>query len=155
MKLILTLMLTLSLAKPAYCQPKNNLEGFILKNYKPTKEQLASCEWQFALIKLHIDRQGKIVDYESVNGVPDEVMNAFKFLLGYKVLRSEPANSKLLFYFSVNNTETCNPKPGDNQHLPNDALDEISRRINSEREKDKKMAVYPWPIIFKIFKQIQ
>lgn len=87
---------------------------FVGKNYAIAPELKTNCEWMYAIVKVKTNTQNKITGYDFVNNPDSLLKNGFKFLLGYQFPKNLKINKRpIVFYFTIENQESCIEKSGD------------------------------------------
>ncbi|WP_184550049.1 hypothetical protein [Mucilaginibacter sp. FT3.2] len=122
---------------------------FVGKGYKLSEGLKFNCEWMYAVVKIEINKESKITKYKVVNRLPDTVKYDFGFLIGYKFSEKMKVNGhSLVFYFSIDNSEICKPKPGQKIfYSPNQVVGIIYEILEQTRLEDPRTIIEPYPII--------
>ena len=131
----------------------NDFTKFVVKNYKVPDTLKQNCDWMYAFVKLKTDKHNKIIKIDFINKVPNGMKTGFNFLLGYQFLKSMKINEHpIVFYFSVDNTEICKPKPGDFiYYYPNQVVEIITNTLWQIEKEDPKTIFIPEMVIIKFY----
>jgi hypothetical protein len=141
----------------AKCQTADfgNFRQFMQKNFKTSEELRQSCKWMFAIIKVQTDKHNKIIDFSFINDPPNDIRN-LNFMIGYQFPKSIKINKHpIVFYFAMDNTETCTPKPSDLHYNPNDVINQLLNTIDLIKLKDPKTIFIPSPIYIYLFPTVR
>ena len=88
-------------------QQSNCLDDFkkyVTRNLSPPESVKSNCEWQYAIIKLKIDKNNRIGSYKFLNAASLDLKDSFKFLKNYKVSKYEDfRNRDIVFCLSIEN----------------------------------------------------
>jgi hypothetical protein len=90
---------------------------FVDKNFRPSESVKRHCHWQYAIVKVHTDKENVITDYH----IENNVSNDFKFLIGYKILNQGMAGKHhLVFFESLENNwaDACDIPPTNSHESP-------------------------------------
>ena len=112
----------------------NDFTKFVGKNYKVPDTLKHNCEWMYAVVRIRTDSHNKIIKIDFINKVSDAMKTGFNFLMGYQFPNTMKINGHpIVFYFSIDNTEICKPKPGDFiYYYPNRVVEIITNTLLQE-----------------------
>jgi hypothetical protein len=100
---------------------KSNFDSFIqftVKNFNPPESVARVCDWQYAIVKLHINHVNQVTGYEVLNNVSKDFKSSLSYLKGYQFDKKASINQRhVLFCLSIVNfrMENCDTV-GPNHH---------------------------------------
>lgn len=111
---------------------------YVGKNFNPPKAVKESCEWQYAVIKIQTDKNNKILAYNLLNNVSDDLKSSFKFLKDYQFPATTLINGRpIVFCVSIENKKMeCAPLQ--KQHSPPEVLGLIYANLKPQMEFEPK-----------------
>jgi hypothetical protein len=135
-------------------QSKPNMADFtayVSKKYIVSNELKANCEWMYAIVRVRTDANNKIINYDFVNEPAECVKKGFNGLIGYQFPKTMKINKHpIVFYFSIDNTETCIPKEGEMRfYAPNHVVNIIITHLQKILKDDPKTIFIP-NLIYKV-----
>lgn len=123
----------------------NSFFYMISKNFRVSDSIKNNCNWQYAIVLLKTNLNGKITSAKVVNeNAPDEMKRAFSFLNGYTF----PANYKfknkyVAFYYSISNYQVCVPKDTDIRTLPDEAISKVLAIYLEIKQRNPQVFIIP------------
>ncbi|MDR6943006.1 hypothetical protein [Mucilaginibacter pocheonensis] len=131
----------------------NDFTKFVGKAYKVPDSLKQNCEWIYAFVKLKTDARNKVVKIGFINKVPQAIKAGFGFLIGYQFSKAMKTNGHpIVFYFSIDNSEICKPKPGDFiYYYPNQVVEIITSTLLQIKKEDPKTIFIPELIVKKFY----
>ncbi|QKJ31384.1 hypothetical protein HQ865_16975 [Mucilaginibacter mali] len=81
---------------------------YVSRSLNPPQSVKENCEWQYAIVKVKPDRQGRIINCSILNKVSDDLKNSFGFLKGYQFPASMHINGRpVVFCVSIMNEKSA------------------------------------------------
>ena len=97
---------------------------YVVRNFPLSEELKTNCSWVYAIVSVKTNDNNKIIAYHFINDPPDIMKKGFEKLIGYQFSKKMKINGHpIIFYFLIDNDETCIPKPEDTSYTPNQIFD--------------------------------
>lgn len=117
---------------------------FVGKEFQLPQDLKYNCEWMYAVVRVKTDVHNRIISYDFVNKIPEDMKHSFDFLHGYRFPQTMKINKHpIVFYLSVNNTEICKPKADDFKYTPNQVVNIIATILLKIQKDDPKTIFIP------------
>jgi hypothetical protein len=133
----------------------DNFIRFVGKNYRANAEIRRNCDWQYAVVKVNVDGNNRIVDYTILNEVTGALKNSFKYLQGYQFDKTIPIKKQpVVFYFTIqNDNDDCDVKP--QNHLPSEATIAVFSVFNEQFLKEPQTIFIYEPVLCRIYATVR
>jgi hypothetical protein len=126
---------------------------FVLQNLKTTTEINRNCDWQYAVVKMTTDVNGKVTKVEILNNDAYRINMSFNYLIGYVFDKKLGIIKKpVVFYYTEDNGnlgKACDVPP--QYHQPADVTTKLLALFNTQRKKEPSTVFIYEPIVGKVY----
>ncbi len=135
---LITILLLSAKTVTAQTVSFRDFEDHIQRSFAPSESVQRFCSWQYAIIKVHMDKSKMITGYTLLHPVAKGMDSSFTGLKGYKFNKRLPIRRpNLIFALSIDNMRT-EPRDCDTviqkPHLT--ALQELKKFKTAYKQKD-------------------
>jgi hypothetical protein len=128
---------------PSYNSDFGDFVRFAVKNFDPPETVARKCDWQYAIIKLQVNKENKVVSFETLNEVSHDFNESLSFLKSYKFDSKLHINQRpILFCLSIVNLrwENCD-SVGPNNRKFLKGVDKL-KAYQSKHMQDEKNSIF-------------
>jgi hypothetical protein len=119
---------------------------FVGKKYRLPEDLRTNCSWMYAIVRVKTNKDNKIISYDFINNLSEEMKASFGILIGYQFSQKMKINGHpIIFYLLVDNSEVCIPKKKDASYTPDQVFNFMITNFDKIQKTDPRAIVISTP----------